>query len=255
MLLLNKNLSIKKLTLKLKNSGGRNFFGCITINHRGNCIKKRYRLLDFFRKIKEIPGIVRKIEYDPNRNGFISLICYKNSILSYILASDYLKIGDIIINSFYEVLQNRSNSTRLFYGNVGIYIYNLEYYPNFGGKFLRSAGSFGQILKKLSEKYILIRMKSKEMRLFHKNCFFSYGVVSNKFEKFVKYYKAGQTRYKGYRPVVRGEAKNAVDHPHGGNTSGGKQPMTPKGIITRCIKTRNLNKKTKNMILKKRFKK
>lgn len=45
--------------------------------------------------------------------------------------------------------------------------------------------------------------------------------------KLRKFLKAGTLRRLGFRSVVRGEAMNPVDHPHGGRTRGGRIPVTP----------------------------
>ena len=68
--------------------------------------------------------------------------------------------------------------------------------------------------------------------------------------------KAGRTRWKGFRPHVRGVAMNPVDHPHGGGegrTSGGRHPVSPWGMPTKGKKTRR-NKKTDRFIVKRRKK-
>lgn len=253
--ILNKNCVIKKLTLSLNKSGGRNSTGHITVHHRGQGAKYRYRLIDFNRTIKDIPAKVRRIEYDPNRNAYIALICYKNSVLSYIIAADGLKVNDIILNNTtqnYVVNYSLSHSLPLEKFYVGSLLHSIEYFPQFGSKIARSAGSFCQFLKKINEDYILLRLKSKEYRMFYKSVWASFGIVSNKLYKFEKQYKAGQTRYLGIKPTVRGEAKNPVDHPHGGNTSGGRHPRTPWGKLTKGVKTRNLRKITNSLIFKTR---
>lgn len=54
--------------------------------------------------------------------------------------------------------------------------------------------------------------------------------------------KAGTNRHRGIRPTVRGVVMNPVDHPHGGGegrTSGGRHPVTPWGLQTRGLKTKN----------------
>ena len=66
--------------------------------------------------------------------------------------------------------------------------------------------------------------------------------------------KAGRKRWLGLKPVVRGVAKNPVDHPHGGGegrTSGGRNTVSRKGLSAKGKKTRN-NKRTDKFILKKR---
>ncbi len=242
MLILNRNLHIKFLEYSLVSSGGRNNQGVITIRNRARGAKKKFRQVDFFRSVKGVVGRVRCFVYDPNRNAFLVLVCYKNSFLSYLLASEKVFVGQYFINSssYFEV--GDFYSTVLSNAIVGSLFYNLELFPNSGGKFLRSAGAYGQLLKRISSDYVLVRLRSKEMRLFHVNCFFTYGIVSNGFAKFYKLYKASQNIFRGYRPVVRGEAKNPVDHPHGGNTSGGRPPMSPTGKLTQGVRTRGFLK-------------
>jgi large subunit ribosomal protein L2 len=66
--------------------------------------------------------------------------------------------------------------------------------------------------------------------------------------------KAGRTRWLGKRPLTRGDAKNPVDHPHGGGegkTSGGRNPVTPWGVPTKGRKTRT-NKTTDKFIIRSR---
>jgi large subunit ribosomal protein L2 len=44
------------------------------------------------------------------------------------------------------------------------------------------------------------------------------------------------SRWLNRRPIVRGVAKNPVDHPHGGGegkTSGGRPSVSPQGKITK----------------------
>ena len=246
-----KNLPIKKFNFSKKSSGGRNNKGSVTVKSLAFGHKKNYRILDFFRTVRNIPGKVRRLEYDPNRNSYIALVCYKNSMLSYTLAYEGIKINDIFIVSN-NILPRVGNSTIISKMPIGMYIYNLEYFPNSGSKIARSGGSFCQILKKYSEDYILIRLRSKEYRLFYKNNYATYGVVINKYKKFEKMYKAGQNIYKGIKPHVRGEAMNPVDHPHGGNTSGGRHPVTFSGKLAKGIKTRLKTKVSNNFIVRRK---
>jgi large subunit ribosomal protein L2 len=247
----NKNIQIRKFKLIKKSSGGRNNMGVTTIKHRKLGHKKKYTIIDYFRSIKGVPARVRRVEYDANRNSFIALICYKNSVLSYIIAYDSIKINDFLITN-YSVVNSYGNSTFLFNAGIGSIVHNLEFFPKYGSKISRAAGSYSQVLKKYSENYVLVRLKSKEYRIFSKNILITYGSVSNKYKKFEKLYKAGQNIYRGYRPAVRGEAMNPVDHPHGGNTSGGRHPVTFTGQLTRGVKTRKPNGFNNNLIFKRR---
>ena len=65
------------------------------------------------------------------------------------------------------------------------------------------------------------------------------GRVSNEEHRFRKLRKAGENRWRGKRPVVRGVAMNPVDHPHGGRTPGGRPCVTPWGKLTKGKRTRS----------------
>ena len=71
----------RSLTKGLTKSGGRNNLGRMTVRHIGGGHKKRYRRIDFKRNKFDIPAVVERIEYDPNRTAlFIALL--KATLLS-----------------------------------------------------------------------------------------------------------------------------------------------------------------------------
>ena len=75
----------KTLLKTLKKKAGRNNSGKITVRHRGGGFRKKYRIIDFKRNKKDIFGMVKTIEYDPNRNTLISLVVYPDGVKRYIL--------------------------------------------------------------------------------------------------------------------------------------------------------------------------
>ena len=88
----------KSLLAKVKKTGGRNNQGKITCRHIGGGNKRRYRIIDFRRRKDDIPATVKAIEYDPNRNANIALICYADGVKSYIIEPQGLKVGDVIVS-------------------------------------------------------------------------------------------------------------------------------------------------------------
>ena len=76
----------KSLCKRIKKSGGRNHHGVTTTRFRGGGARKIYRIIDFKRKKDGVPAKVATIEYDPNRNCFISLLHYADGEKKYILA-------------------------------------------------------------------------------------------------------------------------------------------------------------------------
>lgn len=251
---LSKQKSEKSLTVSNHRSKGRNNKGRITIRHRGGGHKRLYRLIDFKRNKREIEGTVNSIEYDPNRNANIALIHYSDGEKRYILHPENLKIGDKI--------QAGSNAP-ISIGNalplndipLGTEIHNVEFIPGKGGQIIRSAGNSARILAK-ENNYVVLRLSSKEVRLFKKECFATIGKVSNSDFYNVVLGKAGRKRWLGKRPAVRGSVMNPVDHPHGGGEGrcpvGKPRPLTPWGKPALGLKTRNRKKRSSLFIIRRR---
>src|SRR5919201_1527300 len=89
---------VKALTEGKSASGGRNSNGRITVRFRGGGHKQTYRIVDFKRRKLNAPARVERIEYDPNRTGFIALVKYQDGELAYILAPQRLGVGDTVVS-------------------------------------------------------------------------------------------------------------------------------------------------------------
>lgn len=244
----------KSLTVGLRKKGGRNSFGRITTRHQGGGHKQRYRLIDFKRQKKDIPAVVERIEYDPNRTAFIALIKYEDGELSYILAPQKLKVGDKVISGKNSDIKP-GNALPLESIPIGTLVHNVEMKPGKGGQLARSAGTYAQLVGRDSG-YAQLKLNSGELRMVRAECMASIGAVSNPDQKNVSIGKAGRSRWLGIRPTVRGVAMNPVDHPHGGGegkTSGGRHPVTPWGKSTKGKKTRK-NISTSKYIIRRRKK-
>ncbi|MFT4555346.1 MAG: large subunit ribosomal protein L2, partial [Planctomycetaceae bacterium] len=63
----------KSLLRRAAKTGGRNHQGKITAHHRGGGHKRMYRIIDFKRRVDGVTGVVKSIEYDPNRSSNIAL--------------------------------------------------------------------------------------------------------------------------------------------------------------------------------------
>src|SRR5215469_12221694 len=247
-----KGKPLKALTEGKASTGGRNNLGRITTRFRGGGHKKAYRTIDFKRAKHDQPAIVERIEYDPNRTGFIALISYKDGERAYILAPQRLANGDSIVAGEYVDVKPGNAMPA---GNIpiGTIVHNIEIKVGKGGQIARSAGTYAQIVGRDGE-YVILRLNSAEQRLVHGRCMATIGAVSNPDNMNVSIGKAGRTRWMGRMPHNRGVAMNPVDHPHGGGegrTSGGRHPVTPWGFPTKGKKTRN-NKSTNKFIVSSR---
>jgi large subunit ribosomal protein L2 len=245
----------KALVARLPNSGGRNNRGHLSIRNRGGGFRKMYRIIDFRRDKLDIPGVVETIEYDPNRSSFISLIKYQDGERRYILAPQNLRAGETILSSDKVVDILPGNATLLRHIPLGTIIHNVEIMKNKGGQIVRTAGAGAQILAKEGD-YAQLRLPSSEIRKVHLDCRATIGQVGNLDHQNISIGKAGRSRWKGWKPHVRGTAMNPVDHPHGGGegrSKGGRHPVSPEGIPTKGYKTRK-NKRTRVFIVKRRSK-
>ena len=174
--LVSKEIPVRGLLVSRRRGGGRAATGCITIWHRGgskfHCL---YRIVDFVSLLEGIPSIVRRLEYDPNRNVFIALVCYVTGVLSYILAYKGIRCGDIL--AFFGSYRNFINMSSGSKSLIGNFRERLQIY-NFGSRtrgciFARASGVSAMVLRRFSRFYSVIRFPSKEEKYV-----FSSGIAS-----------------------------------------------------------------------------
>jgi large subunit ribosomal protein L2 len=231
-------------------SGGRNNDGRQTIRFRGGGHKRLYRVIDFRRDKTAIPARVVALEYDPNRSARIALLHYKDGEKRYILAPVGLKVNDQV-ESGPDAEVRPGNALPLANMPLGTTIHNIELKPGKGGQLIRSAGGFAQVMGR-DGGYVQVRLKSGEMRKVLDSCVATVGQVGNLDHENIVVGKAGRSRWKGWRPHVRGVVMNPVDHPHGGGEGksgqGNPHPVSPWGLPTKGYKTRK-NKSTEKFII------
>lgn len=247
---------LKKLVKNKKKSVGRAFgSGSILTWHKGGGVKRNYRSL-FSSKATNIDfvyGIIRSVEYDPNRSTFIGIVQFQDGSYTNMVLSSESKINDIIklikdvqsTDSF-----NSGDLIKLRYLPIGVPLFNLEKVPGSGPVYSRAAGVFSIILTK-DVYYAKIRLSSGEEQLFDLECKAVLGKPSNIYNKYHKKYKAGTNRLLNIRPTVRGVAMNPIDHPHGGGqgkTGAGRPSVSPWGKLTKNVPTRNSKLKNKFII-------
>lgn len=246
----------KSLLAPLPKKAGRNNQGKITVRHNGGGHKKQYRIIDFKRNKDNVPAKVASVEYDPNRSANIALLHYVDGEKRYIIAPKGLEVGGQVISG-QDVDIKVGNTLPLSKIPVGTLIHNIELKPGKGGQLVRSAGASAQVLGN-EGKYILVRLKSGEVRMILATCRATIGEVGNEQYSLVNIGKAGRTRWLGKRPTVRGSVMNPNDHPHGGGEGrtsiGRKSPMSPWGKPTLGKKTRSTKARSNKFIVRARNK-
>ncbi len=243
----------KSLCKRIKKTGGRNYQGVITTRHRGGGARKIYRIIDFKRNKDNVPAKVATIEYDPNRNCFISLLHYADGEKRYILAPLGIKVGDHVESGDW-CEPKIGNAMPLEAIPAGIEIHNIEMTAGQGGKLVRSAGIAAKIMAKEGN-WVTIILPSGEMRTLRKECRATIGRLSNPDYQNITLGKAGRKRHMGRRPHVRGVAMNPVAHPLGGGEGhrhGGRHPCSPTGVLAKGGKTRNPRNTSNKRIIRRR---
>lgn len=220
---------LKTKLIKKNSNQGKNYFGKITIKHKGGGAKQKYRLI--YSINKNLTGIVYSLEYDPNRNTLIAAIFnLKQKVFFYILAPKNLKIGDIIK---YGQEAEKKTGHCLFFTKIpiGCYVFNFSTTRKAKPKIAKSAGTYGVLTKK-TKNHAEILLASGHKKLISLNAFANIGIASNELTFLSQLGKAGKNRWLNVRPTVRGVAKNPIDHPNGGGEGkkSGKR-KTPWGKI------------------------
>ncbi len=234
---------------------GRNNHGHITTRHQGGGHKHHYRVIDFKRNKDGIVAKIERLEYDPNRSAHIALLCYADGERRYIIAPKGAAIGQEVVSGS-EAPIKPGNALPLRNIPVGTTIHCVEMQPGKGAQLARAAGAAVQLLAREGV-YAQLRLRSGEIRKVHVDCKATIGEVGNAEHNLRSIGKAGANRWRGIRPTVRGVAMNPIDHPHGGGegkTAAAQPPVSPWGVQTKGYRTRR-NKRTSNMIVRRRYQK
>lgn len=209
-------------------------------------------------------GKVYGIQYDPNRTGRLALVQWekrsekgRSREWTYVLAAEGLKVGQKIQlgrvctgeerGGRKEDLSQVGSTLALKEIPVGTTVFNVELEPGKGGKYVRSAGT-GAILLRKPEGKALLRLPSGTRVEVSLECKATVGRVAGEEHRMEAIGKAGRNRNRGWRPTVRGEAMNPIDHPHGGRTRGGRPEVTPWGRIAKGKPTRSKKKTSRWMV-------
>lgn len=256
---------VRQLSTRRVKHGGRNCTGQITVRHRGGGHQQRLRFVDWRRSRKDIWGTVLRIEHDPSHSAGIGLLQHDDGVLSYIPVSAVNRPGDRIITGEYAPIQPGC-CLPLQRIPIGTIVYAIELRPGGGAQLARAAGAYATLISKDSTSATL-RLPSGEIRLLSLRCWACVGQAMQPAlqggplgtplggARPPPLGKAGASRWRGWRPAVRGKAMNAAKHPHGGGTSQKKiarPPVSAWGIQRTGYKTRARGKPLGGIIRRKR---
>jgi large subunit ribosomal protein L2 len=255
-------LNLKFLAVTKAQKAGRSRSGLQSFFHKGGGVKQKWRIVDYFRVLKNIPAVVKKISYDPSRSAPLALLAYKNEILSYIIAPKNLAVGQIIyscdevsLGNIHHFQPGSAHYLQKF--PIGTFLHNISLSFNSlkGAQFVRSSGACAQVLRKSSQ-FVVLRLKSGEHRRFFGLTVATLGIPDT-LPSSLRSRKAGTSRKRGIRPTVRGCAMNPIDHPQGGGaakSSGKRGAFSPWGKFSKGTKTAKPKLRSK-FVIKLRYEK
>ena len=225
------SLLIKNLSKFLKRSYGRSSqTGRITSWHRSRGAKRKFKKVH---SLSSPYSISLGVFYDPNRSCFISLnFDFQKKTFDFSLTPYFSFSGTCTLNNNFLDELSLGSRTKLSSLPPGTVFYNLGSKQEQIGNFSRSAGTYCQMVQKTAT-IAKIKLPSNKIVAFPVDFYASLGTVSNLDHKTGILGKAGASRWKGRRPIVRGIAMNPIDHPHGGRTNGGRPCVTPWGKPTK----------------------
>ena len=244
-------MKYKALMFRRKWHSGRGNTGRIVTYSKGPRVKKRLPFFNYKYRRSSI-FFIAGLNYVGFNNKIASLVLNSQGEVSYlpsritdvffmllgfkqlIPSKGYLSLQKeiLILKPFikinklpYMLIQQKKN----------IAISHIERYPLKGIQYTRSFGSESSIIKLDTRTGLsIVKLSSGLKKVFSAFALASEGQANLKIHKNrILDTKSGNWRKRGYKPKVRGVAKNPVDHPHGGRTKAIKYPRTPWGKTTK----------------------
>ena len=232
----NLNYYYKNLIFKQKWNAGRNASGKL-VNLKKNSLKRINKQINinYNYRFKQL-ALITNFHWIHINKKILFLLFFSNGSAMYLNATENKKLFSFFfINNFFEKnFKINQSILMLFQIKKLIPISSLELLPGLKAQYARSSGTFGKILNfNIISHTALIQLPSTKKKMFS---FYSVGLLGkNVFKLAIKLVnnKSGFWRNCGVKSVVRGVAKNPVDHPNGGRTKSIKTPRTPWGKIAK----------------------
>lgn len=191
------------------------------------------------------PAIITQISLSRRYKTFLGLVKYSNGAISCAplfsgASVNYLlKTWEYINNpKFFFMSSLRTGYTApLGYLSVTMCFFNVSYSSKHSAFFCKAGGTFCILMRyNVDRGSCTIKLPSNKFVLLNESTYVMLGRNSNVLPRGVWLGKAGFNILRGYRPVVRGVAKNPIDHPHGGRTKSNSPERTPWGKVAKFNK-------------------
>lgn len=217
---------------------GRSFEGkivCWTKSSRKRIIRQP-KLLKYFNY--NGVGFVSNLLIIPFLNKLVGLIFYLTGGYSFLQLPDKVSLFNFLyykpksrhLSSFFP----KPRFFKLHQLKIMSKVSFLSSLPNKPIQYIKSSGSVGILISiNLLNHTVVIKLPSGVKKIFSIYTTVLTGPVSLSIKKKIRNTKSGYWRSFGVKPIVRGVARNPVDHPHGGRTKAIRYPRTPWGKTTK----------------------
>ena len=230
--------NFKQLTWRKYSNSGRNDSGRVVVWTKSSLKLKLIRPLINYSMRSKIMSVITTFKLIPFQNKLVSLSFLASGGVTYLPATDLFKIfGFIYFSPKLTSLNSYLTEPSLFLlfsikrlSKVSL----LELFPGAGIQYARSSGTFARLIKlDFITHTALLQLPSGVRKTFSIYSLASLGQVALKSKRLLTNTKSGYWRSFGIKPIVRGVARNPVDHPHGGRAKSIKYPRTPWGKTTK----------------------
>ncbi|CAG2106040.1 unnamed protein product, partial [Medioppia subpectinata] len=196
------------MPLKIRKLGGRDpETGKVIVKTVGGGNKKYFRWIDYTKTANE-DGSPREervfnVRYDPLRTSKLALVAGGDTI-RWIIASETMQIGDII-RTYSEIPRNpvrprEGDSHPIGALPIGTKVHNIEKKVGEGGYYVRYAGDYAEITRRVGRKNYLHLTRNKIDICIDQQCMVTVGRVSNPYHHTVNRLCPQRSRWLGRRP-------------------------------------------------------
>eukprot|EP00823_Brevimastigomonas_motovehiculus_P000089 TRINITY_DN10197_c0_g1_i1.p1 TRINITY_DN10197_c0_g1~~TRINITY_DN10197_c0_g1_i1.p1 ORF type:complete len:263 (+),score=51.88 TRINITY_DN10197_c0_g1_i1:40-828(+) len=203
--------------------GGSGIFRAHTTHRKGEA---KYRALDFSERHGYVKGVVKQIIHDSGRGAPLAVVQFRHPYKYSTVSQNFIAAEGMYSGQFIYC----GKKAQLKVGNVlplgsmpeGTIVCNMENRVGDRGTIARCSGNYATIVSHNPEtQQTRLRLPSGAKKVVADECRATIGVTAGggRIDKPVLKAARSYYKYKAKRnrwPIVRGEAMNPVEHPHGG---------------------------------------
>lgn len=230
--------NFKQLTWRNHSTAGRNASGRVVVWTKSSLKKRLIQPIINYSMRSRVMSVITTFKLIPFQNKLVSLSFLASGGITYLPATDLFKVFGFIyfVPKLSSLNPYLTEPTLFLLASVKRLskVSLIELFPGAGIQYARSSGTFSRLVKiDFNNHTALLQLPSGVRKLFSLYSLASLGPVALKNKRLAMNTKSGYWRSYGVKSIVRGVARNPVDHPHGGRTKAIRYPRTPWGKTTK----------------------